>query len=633
MMEIPEEEKLIAAARFIMMELESNKRLSDEAIKILEDLRVRLASLVKITETKDENEELSDIKRQFKSIQDKVMTWEVGQSMKWISRTNDEVKRLIKRLESFNPIKGSEEHELLRKANDVLQISMARIEEEFKHMLVHNRQNFEPAHLSFRSNDGDVLDDSSRFSFDDDSDDDSNIQREVISQGSEIYIMDPINPQIIPDLKHIASLMFDSNYNKECCQAFISVRKDALDDFLHVHMVEKMSIADILKMEWATMNFKIRNWTKALKIFVRIYLASEKLLCEQIFGQTELASSFCFFESSKDSILQLLNFAEAIAVGPHQPEKLPRMLNMYEVLVDLTPDIESLYPDDNGLYLKTEFHDVLMQVANCATSTFRDFKNAVRSNVSNVVFPSGGIHHLTRYVMNYILILSEYSNTLNYLLKDDGEGHDSSSLPDTSSAFDDDDSVKQNSCLAPTRLHFESLMSTLESNLEEKSRLYKEEALRHLFLMNNINYMVKKVKGSELRTVLGDGWIRKHKWKFEQYAMGFERSTWSPILNLLKVGIHEGNSDSLSKMVKERLLGFNTRFEEIYKSQTGWSVPDGQLCEDLRISMSVNVIQGYRTFFHRFHSIISVRYVKYSVDDLEKYLLDFFQGTSRSLPK
>ncbi|KAL8229190.1 hypothetical protein R6Q57_014090 [Mikania cordata] len=132
-METPEEEKLIAAARFIMMELESNKRLFDEAIKILEDLHVRLTSLVKITETKDENEELSDIKSQFKSIQHKVMTWEVGQSVKWISRTNDEVKRLIKRLESFNPIKGSEEHELLRKANDILQISVARIEEEFKH--------------------------------------------------------------------------------------------------------------------------------------------------------------------------------------------------------------------------------------------------------------------------------------------------------------------------------------------------------------------------------------------------------------------------------------------------------------------------------------------------------------------
>ncbi|KAD7478623.1 hypothetical protein E3N88_01759 [Mikania micrantha] len=631
MMETPKEEKLIAAVRFIMMELKSNKRLSDETIKILEDLCVLLTSLVKITETKDENEELSDIKRQFKSIQDKVMTWEVGQSMKWISRTNDEVKRLITRLESFNPIKGSEEHELLRKANDVLQISMARIEEEFKYMLVHNRQNFEPAHLSFRSADGDMLDDSSRFSFDDDSVDDSNIQRDIISQGSEIYFMDPINPQIIPDLKHIASSMFDSNYNKECCQAFISVRKDALDDFLHVHMVEKMSIADILKMEWATLNFKIRNWTKALKIFVRVYLASEKLLCEQIFGQTELASSFCFFESSKDSILQILNFAEAIAVVPHQPEKLPRILDMYEVLVDLTRDIEFLYPDDNGLYLKTEFHDVLMQVANCATSTFHEFKNVVGSNVSNVIVPSGGIHHLTRYVMNYLKTLTEYSNPLNYLLKDDG---DSLSLLDASCAYDVDDSINQNSCLAPTRLHFESLMSTLESNLKEKSRLYKEEALGHLFLMNNIHFMVKKVKGSELRTMLGDSWIRKHNWRFQQQALGYERSTWRPILNLLKVeGIHIGNSDSLSKMVKERLLSFNTRFEEIYKCQTGWLVPDGQLCEDLRISISLKVIQAYRTFVGKFANRISVRYVKYSADDLENYLLDFFQGSSRSLPK
>ncbi|KAM0058273.1 putative exocyst complex component Exo70, cullin repeat-like-containing domain superfamily [Helianthus debilis subsp. tardiflorus] len=649
MMEVVEEEKLIAAARLILRELESNKKLSNEAVRILEDLGARLAAMAKIDESKDDeedgNEELSDMKGRIDSIYDKVMTLEVGQSMIWDSGTDeakeylkavDEVRRLIERLEGLNPSKNSEEHELLRKANDVLQTSMARIEEEFKHMLVHNRQNLERERFSFRSTEDEGLDDSSRFSFGDDSVDDS-IQRDSISRGSEVYIMDLVNPNVIPDLKNIANLMFDANYNKECSQAFISVRKDALDDCLYILEVEKTSIEDVLKMEWAALNNKIRRWTKALKVFVRIYLASEKFLCEQIFCQSESIASFCFAESSKASILQLLNFAEAIAVGTHQPEKLLRILDMYEVLVDLTPDIESFYPDENGSYLRAEFQDVLTRVGDCVTATFLDFKNAVGSNVSNAAFPGGGIHHLTRYVMNYIRTLIEYSYSLNTLLKDHGEdqGQDqgSSSSPDTSPAFEDD-SVNENSCLSPMGLHFRSLMSILESNLEEKSRLYKEEALGHLFMMNNIHYMAEKVKGSELRTLLGDNWIRKHNWKFQQHAMSYERSTWSSILNLLRdEGLyHSGNSGSISKtLLKDRLQGFYTAFEEIYKSQTGWSIPNNQLCEDLRISMSLKVIQAYRTFVGRHANNISEKYIKYSADDLENYLLDLFEGSPRSL--
>ncbi|KAL8266281.1 hypothetical protein R6Q59_003625 [Mikania micrantha] len=645
MMETLEEEKLIDAAKLILRELDSNKKLSNEAIRILEDLGTRLAAMVKINETKDDedgNEELSDMKGRIDSIHSQVMSWEVGQSLIWDSgpdeiqeylKAADEIRRLIERLEGLNPGKNSEEHDLLRKANDVLQTSMARIEEEFKHMLVHNRQNFEPEHFSFRSIEDDGLDDSSRFSFGDDLVDDS-IQRDSISRGSEVHIMDLINPNVIPDLKNIAKLMFDSNYNRECSQAFISARKDALDDCLYILQVEKTSIEDVLKMEWATLNSQIRKWTKALKIFARIYLASEKCLCEQIFGQSEFIASFCFAESSKASILQLLNFAEAIAAGTHQPEKLLRILDMYEVLVDLTPDIESLFPDENGSYIRTEFQDVLTRVGDCVTSTFLDFKNAVGSNVSNAAFPGGGIHHLTRYVMNYIRTLIEYSYSLNTLLKDHGEDQDqnSSSSPDTSPAFEDD-SINENSS-SPMGLHFRSLMSILESNLEEKSRLYKEEALGHLFLMNNIHYMSEKVKGSELRTMLGDNWIKKHNWKFQQHAMSYERSTWSSILNLLRdEGLyHSGNSGSISKaLLKDRLQGFYTAFEEIYKNQTGWSIPNSQLCDDLRISLSLKVIQAYRTFVGRHANNISEKYIKYSADDLENYLLDLFVGSPRSL--
>ncbi|XP_071710332.1 exocyst complex component EXO70E2-like [Rutidosis leptorrhynchoides] len=642
-METVEEDNLIDAARLILRALDSNKKISNETRKILGDLSVRLSSIVlKIDVDDDEKEEedgeLSDIKGRISSIHEKIMNWEGDKSMIWdcdpeeakeYLKAVDEARRLAESLESLNLSKDDDI--LLRNVNTVIQTSMARLEEEFSHMLVHSRQCFEPEHVSFRSNEDDGLDDHSVVSFGDDSVDES-IQRDSVSRGSEVVIMDLINPQVIPDLKGIANLMFDSSYGRECSQAFISARKDALDDCLFILEIEKLSIEDVLKMEWASLNSKIRRWTKAIRVFVRVYLASEKFLCDQIFGENESVSSICFFESSKGSMLQLLNFAEAIAIGPHQPEKLLRILDMYEVMSDVMPDIEGLYSDENGLYIKNECQDVLIRVGDCVKATFIEFENAVGSNTSNTAFPGGGNHHLTRYVMNYIKTLTDYSDSLNACLKDKDQlkdDQDSSFSPDISP-----DSRNGNSFSSPMALHFRSLMSILECNLEEKAKLYKDDALGHLFMMNNINYMAEKVKNSELRDVLGDDWIRKRNWKFQQYAMSYERATWSSILNLLREdGLsNSGSSGSTTRtLLRERLQAFYAAFEDIYKSQTGWSIPNIQLRDDVRISMSLKVIQAYRNYVGRHANNISERYIKYTADDLENYILDLFEGTPKSL--
>ncbi|PHT26741.1 hypothetical protein CQW23_33652 [Capsicum baccatum] len=332
---------------------------------------------------------------------------------------------------------------------------MNRLEEEFTYLLVHNRQPFEPKHMSFRSSEDDTLDDGSIVSFGDESIEDV-VQRDSMSRSSEEYIIELVHPDVIPDLRCIANLMFDSNYGRECSQAFINVRKDGLDDCLIILEVEKLSIEDVLKMEWSSLNSKIRS-------------------------ELEAVSSVCFAEASKASILRLLNFGEAIAIGSHQPEKLIRILDMYEVLVDLIPDINAMYSDEAGLCVRTECQDILRSLGDYAKASFLEFVNVVASSISVNPFPGGGIHHLTR------------------------------------------------------------------------------------------------------------------------------------------------------TLLKERLYNFYLAFEDVYKSQTGWSIPDSQLREDLRISTSLKVIQAHRTFVGRHTNHISDKHIKYTADDLENFLLDLFEGFPRSL--
>ncbi|KAF5958711.1 hypothetical protein HYC85_005936 [Camellia sinensis] len=257
------EENLIADAQRIVKALETKKNFTDDERKILADLGTRLSSMTKISENKDEMW-LSEIEERLNVVQDKIMHWEIDQSLIWdcgseeaygYVKAVDETRKLIERLESLCLSRDSDENGILRRAHDVLQTAMVRLDEEFRHMLVQNRQPFEPEHVSFRSSEEDVVDENSFVSFGDDSVEDV-LQRDSISRGSEEFIIDLVHQAVIPDLKCIANLMFDSNYDRECMQAYISVRKDALDDCLFILEVEKLSIEDVMKMEWGSVEFQ-----------------------------------------------------------------------------------------------------------------------------------------------------------------------------------------------------------------------------------------------------------------------------------------------------------------------------------------------------------------------------------------
>ena len=632
------EENLIAAAKHIVRALGSNNNLTKDVKKILADLGSQLSSMATIEDNMFEGGK-SGIEEQLSVVQEKIMSWEADESMIWDSGPDeaveylnavDEARKLTESLEG-RCLNSEEEKELLRRAHDVLQMAMQRLEEEFKHMLVQHRQPYEPEYLSFRSNEDDAVDEGSIVSFGDDSIEEPT-HRDSISRTSEDYIIDLVHPDVIPDLKRIANLMFISNYDHECCQAYVIVRKDVLDECLLNLEMEKLSFEDVLKMEWGTLNSKIKRWVRAMKVFVRPYLASEKWLCDQIFAELGSANSVCFVEAAKASVLQLLNFAEAISIGSHQPEKLVRILDMYEVLADLLPDIDVLFLDEAGSSVRIEYHEVLKRLCDSVRATFLEFENAVASNMSTSPFAGGAIHHLTRYVMNYIRLLADYKDTLNLLLKNHDGAAATPLSPDTSPAREEESMSKDfsGSC-SPMALHLQSLTSILEANLYEKSKLYRDASLQHFFLMNNIYYMAQKVKNSELGLIFGDKWIRKHNWKFQQHAMDYERATWSSILSLLKDESNSSSSSISRTLLKERLRSFYVAFEEVYKTQTAWLIPDVHLREDLRISTSVKVIQAYRTFVGRQMYHIGEKHVKFNAEDLQDYLLDLFEGSQKSM--
>ncbi|GFY82940.1 hypothetical protein Acr_02g0011800 [Actinidia rufa] len=557
-----------------------------------------MSSVTEISENKDER--FSEIEERLYIVRDKIMNWE-DRPMIWDWSSEEaeecveavyEARRLTESLKSLCFNGDIVENELLWRARDVLHMAMVRLEEEFTHILVQYRLPFESTTISCSSSD--------TVSFEDDL---SVLQS--INSNSEECSIDLINPDVIPDLQCIAHLMFDSNYIWECTDAFINSRKDVLYDL--ILEVENLRIEDMPAMESATFDTKIKRCTRAMRNFVLVYLSSEKWLSDQIFGDLDSISSICFAEASKASMLQLLSFGKAIAYGPHRLETSSRFLDMYELLTDLSPQINALYANEFGFDVRSEWEDFMRMVCNCVKRTFLEIHDFMASNLPTKAVADGQIHHLTRYIMNHINALTKYTKTLDLLLTDPNNASESASC-----------------CVSPMALHIRSVMSDLECKLDDISKLYQDDSLRHFFLMNNTHYMALKVQGSKLRTILGKEWIREQYRKSEQQAMDYEGATWSSVLSLLKdEGIQNPGSNSISRtLFKVRLRRFYSVFEESYKREAGWLVGNNDLWKDLQITVAYKVIEYYGTFLGSDSSHLNVENMKYAIEDLENYILE-----------
>ncbi|KAL9387651.1 hypothetical protein Peur_020775 [Populus x canadensis] len=538
------------------------------------------------------------------------------------------------------------------KVTSAIQIAMARLEDEFRNILINHTSPVEldsliisdRASLNHYTSSGRSItefdQEEVRRGGGDHDDGLDPIQRADSTNSSASYRstssireIDLIPLEAVADLQSIAKRMISAGYFRECIQVYGSVRKSAVDASFRRLGIEKLSIGDIQRLEWETLETKIRRWIRAAKVCVRILFASEKQLCEEIFyGIGTAIDDACFMETVKGPAIQLFNFAEAISISRRSPEKMFKILDLHDALMGLSPDIDVVFESKSADSVRVQAAEILSRLAEAARGILSEFESAVLREPSMVAVPGGTIHPLTRYVMNYISLISDYKQTLIELIM---------SKPSTGSRYSGDPTTPDMEFAelegkTPLALHLIWIIVILQFNLEGKSKHYKDASLAHLFMMNNVHYIVQKVKGSpELREMIGDDYLRKLTGKFRQAATSYQRATWVSVLYCLRdEGLHASGSFSsgVSKSaLRERFKTFNAMFEEVHRTQATWLIPDSQLREELRISISEKLIPAYRSFLGRFRSHIESgkhpeNYIKYSVEDLENAVLDFFEG-------
>ncbi|CAL9118761.1 unnamed protein product [Musa acuminata var. zebrina] len=579
-------------------------------------------------------------------------------------RAVDELRRSIKDPVIVGSPRRSSSSSSHSSSENAIQIAMARLEDEFRNLLLTRANEVEVdalvdlSSLSLNSSAsmdgyGDLSDaegggggdgggEGEAFSSDSVGLS-SSIRRSSIRSTRSIREIDLLPADAVDDLRSIAERMIAAGYGRECVQVYAGARKAAVDVCFRNLGVEKLSIGEVQRLEWDALEAKIRRWIRAARVCVRIIFASERRLCEHIFEGLGIADDAPFIETVKGASIQLFGFAEAISIGRRSPEKLFKILDLHDTISDLLPDIAVVFLSKSAESIYTQATEILSRLAEAVRGILSEFENAVFRDPPKTPVPGGTIHPLTRYVMNYISLISDYKPTLIELIV---------TRPSASSRFSGDDLAAAGAAVpeldfpvsenqTPLAAHLIWIIVVLEHNLENKANLYKDNALSHLFLMNNVHYIVHKVKDSpELREMIGDDYLRKLTGKFRLSATSYQRATWMRILHCLRdEGIHVSGSFSsgVSKStLRERFKAFNAAFDEAHKTQATWYVPDTQLREELRISISEKLLPAYRSFLGRFRLHIEngrhpEMYIKYSVEDLEISLSDFFEGCAPSL--
>lgn len=501
-------------------------------------------------------------------------------------------------------VRGINTSPTLNRAEDLLQQCMLRLEDEFRSMLEN------PFDVS-------PLDPVTPPELDSEGEDDP-IPVALPVKDYDFFI-DVLPPGALADVHEIAKRMVAAGFGPECAHSYSLSRRDFLDESLCRLGIRLRAADEVGATPWAELEDEIFRWVKATNVAFRILFPSERRLCRRIFAGSSTFADLSFTEACRGPAIQLLRFADAIASGKRSPEKLFRVIDMYEAFRDIVPELDALFSDQYSESLHAEVITVWKKLGSAIRGIFTEFDNLIRRDPVTEAVPGGGTHPITRYVMNYLLAACDSRRTLEEVMDEDG----------LSAAADRRSEQKS----SPFAAQIAWIMDVLQGNLKAKARVYREPALSCIFLMNNFRYMMQKVSSSsELLMLLGEDWVRRQAAMERQWAAKYLKSSWGKVMAVLR--IDEGDLPT-AEVMRERLRKVDVYMEETRQAQMHWVVADERLRKELLVAAVGIVLPAYRRFLQVYRGQLEGRrhrekYLRHrSPREVEIKINELFEGSKR----
>ncbi|KAM7496807.1 hypothetical protein LguiA_021221 [Lonicera macranthoides] len=110
--------------------------------------------------------------------------------------------------------------------------------------------------------------------------------------------------------------------------------------------------------------------------------------------------------------MNLFKFPELVAKSKRSPEKNFRLIDLYETIFDLFPEIESIFSYVSISEIKLQVLPSFYKLAESIQVILTDFESSIQKNSSKALTANGRVHPLTNSTMNYKQHLANYSGAL-----------------------------------------------------------------------------------------------------------------------------------------------------------------------------------------------------------------------------
>ncbi|KAI9025923.1 Cullin repeat-like-containing domain protein [Phycomyces nitens] len=313
---------------------------------------------------------------------------------------------------------------------------------------------------------------------------------------------------------------------------------------------------------------------------------------------------------------------------------------IFDIIEKYDKDCAPLFADMAQDIDLGEIADMVAAFKSTALKNFYDFTEDVKGRRENNAYlnlsSDGTVHEMTSNTLNYLKRLYLWRDTVEPLLVAIGDGgwnslHTFQPLPDQR---------HYDSAMGAALLQkfFVDALDQMTMSLQTKSRGYKKPTLVNLFLLNNYNHILRQIRSPPLNAVFDDGSETKFSRLVKKQLDAYQES-WKPCVeNLMDVTYVRGGTikNSMSngerQLIKDKFKSFNTEFDDIWRVQTTYAVPDTELRNQVIRDVKNVLVPMYCRFLDKYQSTEFTKnpskYIKYDKDKLEKMIGHLFEPTA-----
>ncbi|XP_057722115.1 exocyst complex component EXO70I-like [Arachis stenosperma] len=498
------------------------------------------------------------------------------------------------------------------------EVDEMRFEGLLDQALLHMQDEFEAILLSIKHKN---LGDMSQLQYDDDENNNDTNNELVNNNFAACELGSELEVEV---LRRISFTLAANDCLDICIDIYVKVRyrraAKALmklnPDYLKTYTPEGID-----EMEWETLESAITLWTQHFQVAVRKVLKSEKSLCQRVLGtiMDGLVWPECFVKISDKIMAVFFRFGEGVARSSKEPQKLFKLLDMFESLERLKEHVLETFEGESGVDICTRFRELEKLIIDASSKVFWEFGLQIEGNADGLP-PSqdGSVPKLVRYAINYLKYLASenYRTSMAKVLRTEQIWKNG-----ILSKQETDESLLKNA--------ISNVMEALERNIESKRSRCRDKILVQVFLMNTYWYIYMRTKNTELGELLGDQYMKiGYKTVAEESAYLYQKQSWGVLVAILDGGdVQEHGKDSIGRLVNEKMESFFKCLNEVCERHIrgGYSIPDLDLREQMRESTMKLVVPAYVEFLESYSGFLQ-RKMYPSPDKLRGMVRKAFDG-------